>query len=69
MVNFSHVFYEAFGWDLDRNTIAMFTLIGFGLLSFIRRIEIFASTHIFADILILLTIIIIVGYGIKRMCD
>ena len=67
MINISHVFYQAFYVDWDRNSVAMVVLILFGLLVFVRRIEIFASTHIFADVMILLTVIIIMMFGIGRM--
>lgn len=63
MVNFSSVFYHAWGIDLARNYIALIFLVIFTLLCFVRRIEIFASTHVFADLMILVAIIAMVGFG------
>lgn len=49
--------------DIDRNYFALFCLFLFSGLCFVRKIEIFAVTHIFADLMILLAIVIIVIYG------
>jgi hypothetical protein len=39
----------------------------FSLLCFVRKIEIFAATHLFADVMIVLTMLTIVVYGIINM--
>lgn len=39
----------------------------FSLLCFIRKIEIFAVTHVFADIMILITMIVVIVFGIKNL--
>ena len=42
----------------------MVCLVVFALLCWVRKIEIFASTHVFADLMILLMLIYIVTMGI-----
>ena len=54
---------EIFDKDIDRNYFAMFCLILFSFLCFVRKIEVFAATHLFADAMIMLAIIIIVSFG------
>jgi len=58
-----------FGLDVDRITVSIGLLFIFGFLVFVRRIEIFASTHIFADILIAVTVIVIMIYGAMKLKD
>ena len=53
--------------NLDEDWIAFMSFIGFTLLCFVRKIEVFASTHLFADIMIVLTLIIVVIYGAIEM--
>ena len=54
---------ELFDKDIDRNYFAIFCLILFSFLCFVRKIEVFAATHLFADAMIMLAIIIIVSFG------
>ena len=63
MVNYNSMGTEIFGVDIDRNYFAMFCFLLFSFLCFVRKIEIFAATHIFADAMIMLAIIIIVSFG------
>jgi proton-coupled amino acid transporter len=49
--------------DVDRIYIAIFAFWLFTLLCFVRKIAVFSSTHVFADIMILLTIIVVVVFG------
>uniref|UniRef100_A0A7S3G106 Amino acid transporter transmembrane domain-containing protein n=1 Tax=Strombidium rassoulzadegani TaxID=1082188 RepID=A0A7S3G106_9SPIT len=41
----------------------------FTLLCFVRKIEIFAVTHLFADIMIVLTLIVVVIYGARELAE
>jgi solute carrier family 36 (proton-coupled amino acid transporter) len=63
MVNYNTIGTQAFGVDIDRNYFAIFCFFLFSSLCFVRKIEIFAATHVFADVMILLAIIIIVVFG------
>jgi proton-coupled amino acid transporter len=63
MVNYNNIGTEAFKVDIDRNYFTMFCFFLFAMLCFVRKIEIFAVTHVFADVMILLAIIIIVIFG------
>ena len=44
-------------------------LLLFSLLVFVRRIQVFAATHVFADAMIAITIIIIMATGIRKMSN
>jgi proton-coupled amino acid transporter len=63
MVNYNSILTEAFGIDIDRNYFAIGCFFIFASLCFVRKIEVFAVTHVFADAMILLAIIIIFYYG------
>jgi proton-coupled amino acid transporter len=63
MVNYNAIGTQAFGIDLDRNYYAMGCIFLFAALCFVRRIEVFAITHVFADLMIVLALIILVTYG------
>ena len=63
MVNYNTMASELFDKDIDRNYFAIFCLILFSFLCFVRKIEVFAATHLFADAMIMLAIIIIVSFG------
>jgi proton-coupled amino acid transporter len=63
IVNYNAIGTQAFDIDIDRNYFAMFCLFLFALLCFVRKIEVFAITHVFADLMILLALIILVYYG------
>lgn len=61
--NYAKILESQFDWDVDENVIAILCFIGFTLLAFVRKIEVFAKFHLFADIMIVLTITVIVIYG------
>ena len=49
--------------EVDPNVFAAMCFVIFTLLCYIRKIEIFAVTHLFADIMIVITILVVVVYG------
>lgn len=53
--------------DVSTNTFAIGSFFLFTLLCFVRKIEIFASTHTFADLMIVLTMLTVVIYGCKEI--
>ena len=53
--------------EVNSWVFAIFCLVIFTLLAFVRKIQIFAATHIFADIMIVLTLIYIIVYGAIEM--
>ena len=65
--NFSQIFSEAFDWDVDPNYIAATSFVVFTLLCFVRKIEKFAITHLFADTMIVLTLVVVVVFGVKNI--
>lgn len=69
MVNYNAICTDAFGKDIDRNYFAMMCFVMFSLLCFVRKIEVFAATHIFADLMILLAIVTIVSFGTVEIKD
>lgn len=69
MVNYNSIGTQALSIDIDRNYFAIFCLFLFAILCFVRKIEVFAITHVFADIMIVLALIIIVIYGCIHMED
>jgi len=69
MVNFSDILYHAFGKDLSRFYIAIMQFVMFTLLCYVRKIEIFAVTHVFADLMIVVALVTIVIYGSMKMVD
>ena len=69
MVNYNSICTEAFGVDIDRNYFALLCFFMFSMLCFVRKIEVFAATHIFADVMILLAIVTIVSYGSVEIKD
>lgn len=58
--NFHDMAMSAFGLDINRWVFAWGCFVLFSLLSFVRKIQIFASTHVFADVMIVLMLIYIV---------
>ena len=62
MSNYSAIA-RGLGLDMDRIYVALFCFWLFTMLCFIRKIQIFASTHLFADVMILMTVIVVVVYG------
>lgn len=71
--NFHTIFQDIFNLDKENETdeyyTAAFCLIIFTLLCWVRKIEIFAQTHIFADIMILLTLLYVIIMGIYQISD
>jgi len=61
--NFHDIFIEAFDLDFSKNYVTIFCFIIFTLLCLVRKIEKFAITHLFADAMIVLTLIVVVIYG------
>ena len=53
--------------DVSTNTFAIGCFFLFTLLCFVRKIEIFASTHVFADLMIVLTMLTVIIYGCKEI--
>lgn len=52
--------------DVSQWTLGGGCLVVYAPLCFVRRIEVFASTHVFADAMIAITIITIIVYSIKK---
>ena len=69
MVNFSDILYHAFGLDFSRFYLAIIQFIVFTLLCYVRKIEIFASTHVFADLMIVVALVTIIVYGSIKMVN
>ena len=67
MDNISQILIDSVGVNMDKldleRLLAIFSFAMFTCLCLVRKIEKFAVTHIFADIMILLTIVTIVVYG------
>lgn len=61
--NLHDIFSEAFGWNVGTVNIALVSWGVFTLLCLVRKIEKFAVTHIFADIMILITVIVCIVFG------
>ena len=57
------------GTEHDEWVTAMACLVIFTLLCWVRKIEIFASTHVFADIMILMTLIYVIIMGIVQISE
>ena len=65
--NFSAIAQQAFNIDISPNYFCLFCFVLFTLMCFVRKIEIFASTHAFADLMIVLTMVTIIVYGGKEI--
>lgn len=63
MSNFNRIFKLWFDWDVDRNFMALGCFILFTFLCFVRNIQVFAVTHVFANFMIVVTLIIIIVEG------
>jgi solute carrier family 36 (proton-coupled amino acid transporter) len=61
--NFSTIAEEWLDYSISTNALAFGTFILFTLMCFVRKIEIFASTHAFADAMIVITMVTVVIYG------
>jgi proton-coupled amino acid transporter len=55
--------------NIEPNIIAVGCWIVFTLLCLVRKIEKFAVTHIFADVMIFVTVLIVIVYGIINLKD
>lgn len=67
--NLSDIFNQAFGWEVSPNSIAYVQWVVFSLLCFVRKIEKFAVTHVFADVMILITVITCVVFGAINLSE
>lgn len=67
--NIADILRSGFGIDVNSNIFAIICFIGFTLLCFVRKIEIFAKTHVFADLMILLTVTFVVVYGCYALAE
>lgn len=65
--NFCNIMRNSYDVDINPNILAWVCFIFFSLLCFVRKIEIFASTHIFADMMIFLTVVVVIGYGAAEL--
>ena len=65
--NVHQILLEAFDINISTVWLAFMFYILFSLLCFIRKIEIFAWTHVFADSMIVITILVIVVYGAMNL--
>ena len=50
---------------VDRMYFAIFTFWLFSALCFVRKIQVFSAFHVFSDIMILMTVLVVVGFGIS----
>lgn len=69
VVNFHQILTTLFQTEHDEIVTAGVCLVIFTLLCWVRKIEIFAQTHIFADIMILLTLLYVIIMGILQIND
>lgn len=67
--NFHVILQQSFGFSHDQWVTAAICFVVFTLLCWVRKIEIFAQTHIFADVMILITLLYVVVMGIFYMRD
>jgi len=67
--NFHVMLQDLFNSEHDQWVTAGFCLIIFTLLCWVRKIEIFAQTHIFADIMILITLLYVIVMGIIQISN
>lgn len=65
--NVHTILVDATGFTHDEWITASMCLIVFTLLCWVRKIEIFASTHIFADVMILITLLYVIIMGIRKL--
>lgn len=61
--NLHQVTLDFFNVEINNNWFCLLCFIIFSTLCLVRKIEIFASTHIFADLMILITLITVISYG------
>ena len=61
--NLATIFEEAFHWNVEPNNIAIGLFFMFTLLCYVRKLQIFASTHVFADLIVVVTIVIIIIFA------
>ena len=64
--NFYDLFQTEFGFVwADRNVIAAFWFVVFASLAYVRKLAIFARTHVFADAMIMLMLAVVIIYGLQ----
>jgi amino acid permease len=54
---------QGLGWNLPMYAIIIALFVLLSAISYIRNIQVFAMTHIFADLMVMLTLLTIVVYG------
>jgi amino acid permease len=65
--NYSDILKSAWEVDVSPTVIAWICFVVFTLLCFVRKIEVFAPTHMFANVMIILTVVIVVVYGVVAL--
>jgi amino acid permease len=65
--NFNQILLQQFGVNVDTQIIALACFFLFSLLCYIRKIEIFAATHVFADFMIVIALITISFYASQNL--
>lgn len=61
--NLHSIFFHAYGVDINTKIFALIFFFVFVFLGWVRKIEVFAATHLFADIMIVLTLLTVIAYG------
>ena len=63
--NFADLVHYTWGWDEDKAkwVLCAICFVMFSLLCLVRRIEIFAATHLFANVMIVLTVVMVLIQG------
>lgn len=67
--NLSEILFQAWGIRVNSIWFALMQFFLFIGLCWVRRIEIFAKTHVFADVMIVVTLIIIIVYASLQIKD
>lgn len=65
--NCTNIVNYALGISISRNLIALIWLAIISSFSLVRRIEIFAPAHLFANIMVIITLSVVITYGISNM--
>jgi proton-coupled amino acid transporter len=64
IVTIHNVFRDAWGIEIHKNYIGFFWFVVFSLLSYVRKLAVFAQTHVFADVMILFMISVVMVWGV-----
>ena len=67
--NIAQIIYEAFGYETNKIFLCWVAFAMFAALCLIRKIEIFAPTHLFADAMIVITLIAVIVYGMINISN